>query len=103
MKTLGCVDNSQAKLGVFVAKAITERTVMTDGIDSYKGFEMDWAIGTIIENAESAGLSNFASVEEMVEATYEFISKSFEEESLSPPSISELIEQVSAKLEDSDT
>ena len=28
---------------------------MTDGIDSYKGNEIDWAVGTVIENAEGAG------------------------------------------------
>ena len=33
---------------------------MTDGIDSYKGNEIDWAVGTVIENAEGVGLENFS-------------------------------------------
>lgn len=71
---------------------------MTDGIDSYKGFEIDWAVGTIIENAESCGMSNFANTTEMVEAAYEFIAANFEEECLVIPTKQHLVKLVNLKL-----
>ena len=71
---------------------------MTDGIDSYKGSEIDWAVGTIIENAESYGTSNFANTTEMVEAAYEFIVANFEEEGLAIPPKQHLVKLVNLKL-----
>lgn len=41
---------------------------MIDGIDSYKGHEITWAVGTVIENAEGVGLENFNGGKEMVAA-----------------------------------
>ena len=46
---------------------------MTDGIDDYVWHELEWAVGTIIENAIEVGLSNLSSTQEMLDATYEFI------------------------------
>ena len=77
---------------------IIGQTLMTDGIDSYKGFEINWAVSTIIENAESCGMSNFANTTEMVEAAYEFIVVNFEEECLAIPSKRHLVELVDLKL-----
>ena len=72
---------------------------MTDGIDSYKGHEIDWAIGTVIENAESAGLENFTDSDEMISSVYEFIVETFLEEGLPAPSEDQLKEGVDQYLE----
>lgn len=71
---------------------------MTDGIDSYKGFELDWAVGTVLENAQGVGMHLFTTSEDMVAATYQFIQASFEEEGLKPPSTQELAKLVSQRI-----
>ena len=68
---------------------------MTDGIDSYKGNEIDWAVGTVIENAEGVGLENFSDPKEMVSAVYEFIVANFSEVGLPAPSENQLVKDVS--------
>ena len=67
---------------------------MTDGIDSYKGNEIDWAVGTVIENAEGVGLENFSNAKEMVSAVYEFIVENFSEVGLPAPSENQLVKDV---------
>ena len=67
---------------------------MMDGIDSYKGHEINWAVGTVIENAEGVGLENFNGAKEMVAAVYEFIVENFDEEGLPSPSQDQLIKSV---------
>ena len=67
---------------------------MTDGIDSYKGNEIDWAVGTVIENAEGVGLENFSDAKEMVSAVYEFIVENFSEVDLPAPSENQLVKDV---------
>ena len=67
---------------------------MTDGIDSYKGNEIDWAVGTVIENAEGVGLENFSDAKEMVSAVYEFIVENFSEVGLPAPSENQLAKDV---------
>ena len=72
---------------------------MTDGIDSYKGNEIDWAVGTVIENAEGVGLENFSDAQEMISAVYDFIVEIFLNEGLTAPSEAQLKEGVDQYLE----
>lgn len=71
---------------------------MSDGIDEFKGREIDWAVGTVVENAEGVGLSSFSNANEMVDAAYEFIQANFEEEGLVPPTKLALVKLVSERL-----
>lgn len=71
---------------------------MSDGINEFKGREIDWAVGTVVENAEGVGLANFSNTNEMVDAAYEFIKANFEEEGLVPPTPLVLIRLVSERM-----
>ena len=73
---------------------------MTDGIDDYVWHELEWAVGTIIENAIEVGLSNLSSTQEMLDATYEFICANYEMVELEPPSEQVLLLELAKRIED---
>ena len=73
---------------------------MTDGIDSYKGYELQWAVGTIIENAIAVGLANFKHAQEMLDVSYEFICANYEMVELEPPSEQVLLLELAKRIED---
>lgn len=73
---------------------------MIDGIDSYRGYELDWAVNTIIENVQSSGAEVFNSPAEMVHEAYEFIREMFLEEGLKPPSEIDLIDLITKKIKE---
>jgi hypothetical protein len=68
---------------------------MIDGIDSYRGNELQWAVGTALENAQcQPDVFSNASAEELVEAVWDFIDQVFSEEGLAPPDKGKLINKV---------
>ena len=73
---------------------------MTDGLDDYFGHELEWAVGTIIENAIGVGLSNFSSTQEMLDATYEFICANYEMVELEPPTEQVLLLELESRIKD---
>ena len=79
---------------------------MSGGIDEYKGREFDWAVDTVIENANEMGLLDGDEEEEpdapgatfLVDAVWEFVIATFKENDLIPPNKIKLIAAVKNSL-----
>jgi len=79
---------------------------MSGGIDEYKGREFDWAVDTVIENANEMGLLDEDEEEEadapgatfLVNAVWEFVIATFKENDLIPPNKIKLIAAVKNSL-----
>lgn len=70
-----------------------------DGIDSYRGSEFQWAVDTVIETATYLEEQHKKpTVEELVEAAWDFLCEAFSEEGLAPPKKVALTLEVSRQL-----
>jgi hypothetical protein len=88
---------------------------MTDGIDSYRGYELQWAVGTVFENADGVesplakvrelpggrfSVEQVATPEALLEPAWEFIRETFKEEGLRVPSRDKLLNMISERLKE---
>ena len=77
---------------------------MSGGIDEYKGREFDWAVDTVIENANEMGLldedeeADAPGATFLVDAVWEFVIATFKENDLIPPNKIKLIAAVKNSL-----